>query len=262
MARSSASPRAAAPVAVARRGRPPAKGRGPAGPATLGPLAIFEAALALIDEQGLAAFNIRALAARLGVAPAAIYWHVPNRDALVSGAIALMLGGMDGGVAPASSWQQTIAALLRGFRDALRLHPGLAPAVASELAYNAAFDAPLLEHVVGALKAAGFRGDALVDAFNVVIAAMCGFATLELSSAPTEASQAWQEAIQGRIEGIDRQRHPHLHGERAALRNRAFLLRWSDGVDAPLQSGFDAWVDVIVRGLEARSRALGRAARA
>ena len=260
MPRSPASSRAheAAPP---RRGRPPRR-QGDAGPATLGPLSIFEAALALIDAEGLAAFNIRALASQLGVAPAAIYWHVPSRDALVSGAIALMLGGMDGGLSPSFTWQQTIAALMRGFRDALRRHPRLAPAVASELAYNAAFDAALLDHVVAALKAAGFEGDALVDAFNVVIAAMCSFATLELSSAPTEASQAWQEACQARIDGIDRQQQPHLHGEREALRNRAFLVRWSDGIEAPLESGFDAWVDVIVRGLESRSRALRRAGRA
>jgi AcrR family transcriptional regulator len=223
----------------------------------LGPDRIFEQALALIDAHGLAAFNIRTLAGALGVAPAAIYWHVPSRDALVSGAIALALNGV-GDSMPQSPWQQTLRTLMHRFRDALRQHPGLAPVVASELAYNADFDAPLLDKVVAALRAARFEGGALVDAFNVVIAAMCGFATLELAAAPAEATEAWRAACSARIDAIDPQKQPHLFGEREVLRNRAFLMRWSDGIERPLDSGFAAWVDVVVNGLASRSRALRR----
>jgi AcrR family transcriptional regulator len=42
---------------------------------------IFAKTLALIDERGLANFNIRGPATALGVSPAAVYWHVPNRSA-------------------------------------------------------------------------------------------------------------------------------------------------------------------------------------
>lgn len=229
--------------------------------AALGRERILQAALALIDAQGLPAFNIRALAAALGVAPAAIYWHVPNRDALVSGAIALALDGVAVAVpADASlSWQARLRALLVAFRAALRAHPHLAPVVASELAYNAAFDAPLLEHVVIALEQARFEGEALVDAFNVVVAALCGFATLELSTAPAVAGAAWVEACRQQIDAVDARRYPHLANRRDILRNRAFLLRWTDGRTQPMHSGFEAWIDVLVRGLEARSRALRRA---
>ncbi|MFT4266998.1 MAG: TetR family transcriptional regulator [Xenophilus sp.] len=227
----------------------------------LGRERILQAALALIDAQGLPAFSIRALAATLGVAPAAIYWHVPSRDALVSGAVALALEGVAAAVPAGAAlpWQGRLRALLTAFRAALRAHPHLAPAVASELAYNAAFDAPLLEHVVIALEQARFEGEALVDAFNVVVAALCGFATLELSTAPADAGEAWAEACRARIDAVDAQRHPRLAGRLGALRNRAFLLRWTDGRAQPLQSGFEAWIDVLLRGLEARSRALRRA---
>ncbi|MBB3178693.1 TetR/AcrR family transcriptional regulator [Variovorax sp. Sphag1AA] len=259
MPRPSASSRAAAATAP-RRGRPP-KSRGRPRNSALGPLSIYEAALALIDADGLAAFNIRALASKLDVAPAAIYWHVPNRDALVSGAIGLVLGGIANALPAGASWQDAIRALIKGYREALRRHPKLAPAVATELAYNADFDEPLLDHVVAALKSAGFKGDTLVDAFNVVVAAMSSFATLELSVAPTEASDSWRDACMARIDAIDPQKHPALHSEREALRNRAFLMRWSDGIQSPLERSFDAWVDVIVRGLESRSRALRRASR-
>ena len=246
------------PPPRARPGRPRKQADAPAGQPALGPDRILQATLALIDAEGLAAFNIRELASALGVAPAAVYWHVPNRDALLSGVIALALRDVAAEL-PAGPWQSRLRGLLQGFRAALRRHPQLAPLVANELAYNAAFDAPLLDRVVAALEDARFEGDALVDAFNVVIAAMCGFATLELSTAPAGPSAEWEAACRAQIDAVDRERLPHLGRHLDALRNRAFLLRWSGGQARPLDSGFEAWVDVLLRGLESRSRSLRRA---
>ncbi|MDM0015390.1 TetR family transcriptional regulator [Variovorax sp. J22P168] len=252
--RSSKSPPA---LPRARPGRP-RKAQSPGAAAeVLGRERILAAALALIDEKGLAAFNIRALATALGVYPAAVYWHVPSRGALVGGAIALALEGLARDL-PEGPWQLRLGALMRGFRDVLRAHPHLAPAVASELATNASFDAPLLDHVIAALEDARFEGQALVDAFNVVIAAMCGFATLELSTAPVDMGAEWQEACRAQIDAVDPLRHPHLGRHVGALRDRAFQLRWTSGHDKPLESGFEAWIDVVLRGLESRSRMLRR----
>ena len=151
--------------------------------------------------------------------------------------------------------------MLKLFRDALRKHPHLAPSVASELASNLTLDAPLLDHVVSALEDAGFEGSALVDAFNVVMAAMCGFATLELSTAPpgdAEARAAWEAACRAELEAVDADRHPHLARHLPALRNRAFLLRWTSGAQRPLDTGFEAWMDVVVAGLEQRAKQVRR----
>ncbi|MDB5828434.1 MAG: hypothetical protein JWQ73_2654 [Variovorax sp.] len=256
---SSAAKKETAPPARAKVGRPRKTDPATSASAALGRDRIFKAALEVIDAEGLAAFNIRALANRLDVFPAAIYWHVPSRDALVSGAIALALLGVAAGV-PDGTWQQRLRSVFQRFREALRKHPHLAPVVASELAYNAAFDAPLLEHVVAALEDARFDGEALVDAFNVVIAAMCGFATLELSTAPAGSPVGWEAACRAQIDAVDTLHHPHLGRHLGDLRNRAFQVRWSSGKDQPLDSGFEAWIDVVLRGLNARSRALRKAA--
>ncbi|MET0542953.1 MAG: TetR/AcrR family transcriptional regulator, partial [Variovorax sp.] len=64
------------------------------------------------------------------------------------------------------------------------------------------------------------------------------------------------------IDAVDRAQHPHLGRNLDALRNRAFLLRWSSGKTQPLDSGFEAGVDVVLRGLASRSRALRAARRA
>jgi TetR/AcrR family tetracycline transcriptional repressor len=223
----------------------------------LGREPILAAALALIDRQGPQAFNIRELAQELGVFPSAIYWHVPNRNELISGAVALAMNGVADDLG-AGRWQDRLAALLRRYREVLRRHPKLAPLVASELIYNATFDATLIDHLVQLLEDAGFAGDGLVDAYNVVFAAMCGFATMELSTAPPDDRDTWEAACRAQIARVDPLRQPALARHLGALQNRAFVLRWSSGSARPLDGGFEAWVDVIVRGVEARAAALGR----
>lgn len=244
------------PAIVTRRSGRPRKDAATAEDA-LGRERIFRAALTLIDRSGLIAFNIRELAAFLGVAPAAIYWHVPSRDALVSGAIALALEGAADD-APLGPWQQRIAKLLRRFRSVLRAHPRLSPAVASELAYNAAFNAALLDQIVAALEDVPFKGKELVNAFNVVVAALFGFTTLELSSAPEGPPDTWEKACRAQIDAVDACQYPHLARYKNKLSNRAFLIRWSSGSECPLDSSFEAWIDVLICGLESRGRTLNK----
>lgn len=215
---------------------------------------ILAAALALIDRDGVAAFNLRGLAQQLGVYPTAIYWHVPNRDALIAGAVELALRGV-GKRLPGGPWPQRLRALLRRFRTALRRHPRLAPVVGSQLLSNGALDLPLLDHIVAALEEAGFDGPALVDAFNIVVAAMCGFVTLELAAAPAEGGEAWADAHRARVDALAPTGHPALARHLPALRGNAFILRWQGGSARPLHRAFEAWVDVVIDGLALRAAA-------
>lgn len=219
---------------------------------------VLHAALALIDERGLADFNLRELATRLGVYPAAVYWYVPGRDALVAGVVELALRGA-GAPVRGGPWQQRLRRLLVRYRSLLQQHPHLAPVVAGELVRPQALDAPLLDQILAALEDAGFEGAALVDAFNVVIAAMCGFATLELSRPPGDA--AWGEAFREGLDTLDLQPHPALARHLPRLRGRAFMLRWAGGDTQPLDRSFGAWIDVLLRGLESRAEAAARSPR-
>ncbi|MFN0146022.1 MAG: TetR/AcrR family transcriptional regulator [Dehalococcoidia bacterium] len=53
-------------------------------PARLGPHSVLAAARALLEERGLAALTMRELARRLGVQAPSLYFHVRDRDALLS----------------------------------------------------------------------------------------------------------------------------------------------------------------------------------
>jgi len=213
---------------------------------------ILATALALIDRDGVAALSLRVLAKELGVFPTAIYWHVPNRNELVAGAVALALQGV-GQRLPGGTWQQRLRALLKRFRAALHRHPKLAPVIGTELISNSPLDLPMLDTIVCALEDAGFEGPALVDAFNVVVAAMCGFVTIELAAAPAEHADAWAQAHQQALREIPAPSYPALARHLPRLRDKAFILRWTSGASRPLNSAFEAWVDVVIGGLEQRA---------
>jgi AcrR family transcriptional regulator len=72
-------------MTVADRQARPAKGR-PTG-AGLSREQVLEAAMEILESVGIERLTVRALAAKLGVAVTAIYWHVGNKQALFDGLV-------------------------------------------------------------------------------------------------------------------------------------------------------------------------------
>ena len=56
---------------------------------------ILDAALALADDEGLAAVGMRAVALRLGVTPMALYRYVADKEALLDGLVERLLGEVE-----------------------------------------------------------------------------------------------------------------------------------------------------------------------
>ena len=87
-----------------------------------------EAALTLVDEQGMGALNMRAIAARLGVQASALYWHVPSKTALMRAmaqsfhARALAVAG----AGAAKDWRRWLIDYGLALRRALLSHQGSA----------------------------------------------------------------------------------------------------------------------------------------
>ncbi len=89
---------------------------------------IVEAALTLVDEQGLGALNMRAIAARLGVQASALYWHFPSKTVLMRAmaqsfhARALVAAG----AGAAKDWRRWLRDYGAALRGALLSHQGSA----------------------------------------------------------------------------------------------------------------------------------------
>lgn len=209
---------------------------------------IAQAALDQLDAHGLAGFSLRDVARALGVYPTAIYWHVRNRNQLLADACALALAQV---VPPRGKrrGQDWLRELFHRYRRVMKRHPHLAHLVGGQLLSNASLDTALIEGVLAALEDAGCPEDFMVPAYNAVIAALCGFPTLEFAQAPAEDADAWATELQQRVRQIPALAHPALARHLPALANRSFILRWQSGQDHPMDSGFDAYVDIFLAGL-------------
>jgi TetR/AcrR family transcriptional regulator, tetracycline repressor protein len=214
---------------------------------------IVAAALKEIDENGLDSFSLRNLAKRMGVYPTAITWHVESRSQLLAEVGALAMADILPPGFP-TSWQSYLRNLFHRFREAIRRHPNIAPLIGTQLVANPGVDLDFVERLLATLDHAGFSGPKLVAAYNAVIAGLVGFTTQEFAPMPAEDRKEWRAGIRARLKGVKEFTHPILAANMKALANRAFIVRWQNGTENPLDDSFDIFVDVIISGLERLAR--------
>lgn len=214
---------------------------------------IVGAALAIIDRQGLDGFSMREVARELGVFPTSIYWHFKaGKNELLAAVASLALDGVTPALHLDDDWREWLKLLFRRYRKALSRHPNVAPLLGAQLVSNGGVNPILVERVLTALHGAGFRDEALVDTYNAVVAAMLGYVTLEFAPVPRDEPDRWAGEFEQSLRQLPADHYPLIRANFARLSNRAFILRWESGNTAPLDSGFDAYVDAFVLGLEGR----------
>ena len=211
---------------------------------------IVEVALSQIDRVGIHAFSLRDVARSLDVYPTTIYWHVASKETLLAEVSNLVMTGV---VPPRGEgdWRTWMRKLFSRYRKSVRKHPNVAQLIGAQLASNGAMSIDLIEGVIDALLEAGATEANLRDAYNSVISALMGFMTMELAPLPADDPEGWATALEGRVRSIDPLAHPTLTRYLPLLANRAFILRWQNGTEVPLNSSFDAYVEIFLAGLEA-----------
>ncbi|MFJ4100411.1 TetR/AcrR family transcriptional regulator [Amycolatopsis japonica] len=93
---------------------------------------IVEAAVELLDADGERGLTFRTLTEHLATGPGAIYWHVPNKGALLDAATASVIAAaltVDAGGSP----QDDIRAIGLSLFEAIERHPWLSPQLALQL---------------------------------------------------------------------------------------------------------------------------------
>jgi TetR/AcrR family tetracycline transcriptional repressor len=210
---------------------------------------VIAAALQQIDKSGLSSFSLRDVARSLNVYPTAIYWYVTSRDELLG----RVVGYATRDVAPPAAntdWKAWLREMCQRYRRAVQQHPNIAPLIGSQLLSNGGIRTDVIDGLLFVLLAAGFADEQLVDAYNVVIGSLVGFISQELAELPAENSTKWVEAHRKRIATMDVMERPTLARYLPQLANKAFIVRWSNGSQVPLDSSFELFVDVLVMGLE------------
>ncbi|NJP33595.1 TetR/AcrR family transcriptional regulator [Micromonospora thermarum] len=91
---------------------------------------IVEAAAALIDAEGLAAFSTRRLAAELGVRGPSLYNHFATKDEILDAVADSVTGQVDVSFFGHVDWREALRRWGHSYRAALAAHPHIVPYLA------------------------------------------------------------------------------------------------------------------------------------
>lgn len=142
--------------------------------------AILGAALRLVDRDGLANLNMRALASDLGVGTMSLYHYVPNKDALLDGVVEAVLSEIAIPASARGTWQQRAAQMARSFREVALRHPECVPLLVTRPFTTPAALRPC-ETALDVLASAGLDVEQALIAFRTIVAYVLGFVTMEAS---------------------------------------------------------------------------------
>lgn len=213
---------------------------------------IIRVAIDLVDEQGLDALTMRALADRLDVFPTAVTWHVGSKSRLLALAVSELFRGQSVDVPEGASWQTTLDMVAHSTRRALHAHPNFASVVASVIVIDPVATRPFVELVLDALRRAGWEKEGLVDAMNTFVGSITGWLCLELAAEPPASAKEvdWRERFQRELQEVDAEKFPNVSLEMPLLMNRAFMHRWESGQTQPLDRSYAMLVRTLIDGLE------------
>lgn len=156
--------------------------------AGLSTAAIVDAALGLVDEQGLDALTLASVAGRTGVAAPSLYKHVRNLDALaqkLSAAATAELAEVLSAAAAGRAGADAVQAVADAYRQYARSHPGRYPATQRvpdpDDAAHVAAGERAVHSIYAVLRGYGIEGDDAVHATRMLRSALHGFVSLEIA---------------------------------------------------------------------------------
>lgn len=195
---------------------------------------IRDAALDLIDRNGLAELSMRKLAAELGVQAPSLYKHYPTKDDVLDDIAAGVVGSIDtSAFETGDDWRGALASWSRSYRSALIAHPNLVPYLAGGPGRRDE-SLRIANAVHGGLVRAGWppREATLIGAAT---------RSLILGSTIGSFSRGFTDDVQ-----VYRDRYPHM-GQAHLLRGKA------DEID---NAGFELALTSFIDGLAVRFEAI------
>lgn len=93
---------------------------------------VVEAALDLVDSEGLAALNLRKLAAQLGISAMTPYHYFEDKADLLAAMIGHALAPLASDLDPNLAWDDQIDAAMHDFHNTLKQHPGVVELIIAE----------------------------------------------------------------------------------------------------------------------------------
>ena len=213
---------------------------------------VLQAAVALADERGIEALTMRNLGQELGVEAMSLYNHVANKEAILDGAIELVVGEILEGLADETlsepgEWKAVMRRRILAAREVMLRHRW-APKVLESRNEMSAAVLRYYDGLLGLMFAGGFSADLAHHAMHAFGSRALGF-TQELYEEADDVPAETVSAMATQMAG----EYPNLAEMLTVVTHDAdTTLGWCDD-----QFEFEFGLDLLLDGLE-RQRDAGR----
>lgn len=181
---------------------------------------IVEAALDIIDGEGLARMTMPTVAARLGVGTMSLYRHVRDKADLVEAVADRIFEDLEVPSGGAGDWRGRVVGYLLGWRRLAIAHPALADILAARpLGTRRLYEH--LETCMAVLREAGFGDRDAVRTFFALFSYVFGFVLWELPRAYGAVLDTYATDQRDDIDELPADRFPELSRVRDLLSTNA-----------------------------------------
>jgi TetR/AcrR family tetracycline transcriptional repressor len=202
---------------------------------------VLDAALEYLDANGLPALSMRKLGAHLDVEAMTLYYHVPNKDALLDGLVDRVMelafaGLAEPGPGEAGAWVPWMRRFAHSLRAALLAHPGVLPLVATR-PVNSPDALRMSERWLAAMRSAGMPLGQAMDVVNVLATFTIGHTLAEVGQTP--GHEGSEPDLDQRADELDPREYPNLTEIITTRAGLDFTHRFGQAVDI-LLAGYAA----------------------
>lgn len=210
---------------------------------------ILQAALTIIDRDGIDALSMRRLSELVGRDPTVLYRHVPSKAALLDGVAEIVLGELHVDTAD-PDWAGQLRSVARDFRRVAIEHPNVVALLvtrplATPLGQRPPGMLKPLEDVLTLLTSAGFSGPDALHIYRVLFGYLHGHILTELQEV-IERPEETDDVLRLGLHRLPITEFPQVRGVASALASY-------DGA-----AELDRGLDLLFVGLEATLKPLAR----
>ncbi|MEK7477191.1 MAG: TetR/AcrR family transcriptional regulator C-terminal domain-containing protein [Candidatus Coatesbacteria bacterium] len=149
------------------------RGRKPAGRGALTREKVLEAALRIVDREGLEELTMRRLGKELGVEAMSLYNHVSDKSALLSGVLELAASRFQAPDVPGRDWRKWVRQWMKNVRKLFRAHPNLFGVILTDVALGPKV-LGMIDSLFGRMKEAGLDDKTQMRVWQVLRAYLYG----------------------------------------------------------------------------------------
>ncbi len=203
----------------------------------LSAMRIVEAALTLVDRDGLEQLSMRKLGSELGVEAMALYHYFSSKEALLDAVVERVVAEMEPPPAEGGTWEERFRAVLRSYRRLAHAHPHVFALLGRRPVRKPEALQPV-EWALDLLRRAGLDPQAALAGFRTLSSYAFGYALSEVWGFALEPDP--EDASRFDIRTVDRARFPRMREVAPHV------------VDCDHDAEFERGIDLIISGLQAQ----------